>query len=193
MRFQKIILTTVVCTLFSACFRPVDQPKTASSARVNIPSWGIVIDAHYDSTLDGLVKGYKMITVALTNRSVDLIRLDQLKDEWIIEDAWGRKVKAINSLRIHDPATWANLPDKVQDLLEYPAGVQMSFTQTFDIFFPASYDLNRFRSISFHSAQFKQTFEAIAPKALERAVPSGDLGDDGSITVPMRTPKVNKR
>src|SRR5262249_43462617 len=107
-------------------------------------------------------------------RSVDMIKLDPANDQWFVEDAWGRKQKAIVSLRIRDPRVWAELPPRVKDLVEYPAGVQMGYTQTFDIFFPESIDLDRFRSISFYSAILKQNFDALSSASMERAVPAVD-------------------
>ncbi|MFO1518234.1 MAG: hypothetical protein U1F57_00995 [bacterium] len=157
------------------CFTTSDAPpKNSSQARLNLPNWGIVIDATYDRKLDGIVPGYKIMTVALTNRSTDLIKLDPNNDQWFIEDAWGKKQKGIISLRIKDPQTWNTLPPKVKDLVEYPAGVQMGFTQTFDLFFPDQMDLDRFRSISFYSAVLKQNFDALSSASLERAVPADD-------------------
>src|SRR4029434_8631946 len=153
--------------------------KTATQQRLNLPNWGVIIDASYDRKLDGVVPGYRIMTIALTNRSVDMMKLDPLNDQWVIEDAWGRKQKAVVSLRIRDGRAWAQLPPKVQDLVEYPAGVQMSYTQTFDIFFPEHVDLERFRSISFYSAILKQNFDALSNTSLERAVPAGEGGGTG--------------
>src|SRR5262245_18095724 len=130
--------------------------KTATQQRLNLPNWGVVIDASYDRKLDGVVPGYRIMTIALTNRSVDMMKLDPVSDQWVIEDAWGRKQKAVVSLRVRDGRTWTQLHPRVQDLLEHPAGVQMGYTQTFDIFFPEHVDLERFRSISFYSAVLNQ-------------------------------------
>jgi hypothetical protein len=149
------------------------NPKTSSSqARLNLPNWGIVIDANYDQKLDGVVPGYKVVTIALTNRSIDLIKLDQMNDQWFIEDAIGKKLKGIISLRVRDPQTWNQLPPKVKDIIEYPGGVQIGYTQTFDLFFPESIDLNRFRAISFYSANLKQNFDALSATSMERGVPA---------------------
>jgi len=156
-------------------------PKTASQTRLNLPNWGIVIDATYDTKLDGVIPGYKILTVALTNRSVDIIKLDQASDQWFIEDAWGKKQKGINSLRLRDPNVWAQLPPKVKDIIEYPGGVQMGYTQTFDLFFPDSIDLQRFRSISFYSANLKQNFDALSSTSMERAVPATEDPNTESI------------
>jgi len=162
----------------SACVSKSDNPKTSSTQRLNVPNWGITIDATYDKKLDEVVPGYKILTVAITNRSVDMIKLDPNNDQWTIEDAWGRKQKAVVSLRIKDPRVWDVLPPRVKDLVEYPAGVQMGYSQTFDLFFPQSVDLEGFRSIAFYSATLKQNFDAVSSTSLERAVPAGSGGDD---------------
>lgn len=181
MKERKILsfLFIVFIATFSACVTSSKkESKTSSSQRLNVPNWGITIDATYDKKLDEVVPGYKILTVAITNRSVDMIKLDPNNDQWMVEDAWGRKQKAIVSLRIRDPKIWDILPPKVKDLVEYPAGVQMGYSQTFDLFFPQNVDLEGFRSIAFYSAVLKQNFDAVASSSLERAVPAGSGGDD---------------
>lgn len=163
--------------LISACVPSKKDSKT-STQRLNVPNWGITIDATYDKKLDEVVPGYKILTVAITNRSVDMIKLDPNGDQWTIEDAWGRKQKAVVSLRIKDPRVWDILPPKVKDLVDYPAGVQMGYSQTFDLFFPTSVELEGFRSIAFYSAVLKENFDAVASSSLERAVPAGSGGEE---------------
>ncbi len=135
----------------------------------------MTIDATYDTKLDGVVPGYKILTVALTNRSVDVIKLDPVHDQWTIEDSRGQKQKAIVSLQIADPDVWNLLPSKVKDLVDYPAGVQMGYTQTFDLFFPSKIDLERFRSISFFSATQKKNYDALSSSSMQRAVPADNV------------------
>jgi hypothetical protein len=185
--FLFLSLTYVFVFPSLGCFSHSEGPqsKTASQARLNLPNWGVTIDATYDRKLDGIVPGYRILTVALTNRSVDMIKLDPVNDQWFIEDAWGRKQKAIVSLRVRDPRAWTELPPRVKDLVEYPAGVQMGYTQTFDIFFPESIDLDRFRSISFYSAILKQNFDALSSASMERAVPAVD--DSQTTSYPEKT------
>ncbi len=172
-------LFIVFITTFSACITSSGKDsKTSSTQRLNVPNWGITIDATYDKKLDEVVPGYKLLTVAITNRSIDMIKLDPNGDHWTIEDAWGRKQKAVVSLRIRDPRIWDLLPPKVKDLVEYPAGVQMGYSQTFDLFFPQGVELEGFRSIAYYSSTLKQNFDAVSSSSLERAVPAGSGGDD---------------
>ncbi len=190
---QGLLFLIIFSQMFfgAGCFPSrADKPaKTASEARLNLPNWGITIDASYDKKLDGLVPGYKIVTVALTNKSVDMIKLDPQNDQWLIEDAWGKKQRAIISLRIRDIKTWTTLPPKVKDIIEYPAGVQMGYTQTFDLFFPSHVDLERFRSISFYSAVLKQNFDALSSTSLERAVPAASEEIAPSGPLPVIKPK----
>lgn len=170
--YSIILLTAGI----SACVPSKRESKT-STQRLNVPNWGITIDASYDKKLDEVVPGYKILTVAITNRSVDMIKLDPNNDQWTIEDAWGRKQKAIVSMRIRDPRVWDILPPKMKDLVEYPAGVQMGYSQTFNLFFPEAIELEGFRAIAFYSAVMKQNFDAVASSSLERAVPAGGEED----------------
>ncbi len=173
-RNRSLFILFFLILFTSACWsRGPSKPKNPTSqARVNLPNWGVTIDANYDAQLDGLVPGYKIVTIALTNHSVDVIKLDAIQDQWVIEDAWGKKQRGIAALRIKDPKTWTELPPRVRDLIEYPAGVQMGYTQTFDLFFPEHIELENFRTISFYSANLKQNFDAISSASLEKAVPA---------------------
>ena len=174
MKTKKVLTLLFLAVAFTeaACVESKKESKTSSTQRLNIPNWGINIDATYDKKLDEVVPGYKILTVAITNRSVDMIKLDPNNDQWTIEDAWGRKQRAVISLRIKDPRVWDILPPKVKDLVEYPAGVQMGYSQTFDLFFPKSVELEGFRGIAFYSATMHQNFDAVSSSSLERAVPA---------------------
>ncbi len=196
MKPKHVFLSAFIClSVFSflGCFSRVPvEPKNSSQARLNLPNWGIVIDASYDPKLDDIVPGYKVLTVALTNRSVDIVKLDPVRDQWGIEDARGQKQKAIASLQIYDPEVWTQLPGRVKDLVDYPAGVQMGFTQTFNLFFPERVDLERFRAINFYSATLKQNFDALSSSSMERAVPANDA-TGGSVEKYTPPPSLKKK
>lgn len=185
-----LIYLSVFIFLLSACVSSGEKrPKNTTQARVNNPAWGVTIDANYDKKLDGLVPGYKLITVALSNRGVDTLKLDPTRDVWMVEDAWGKKQKAIYALRIADPKTWGLLPQKVKDIIEYPAGVQVGFSQTFNLFFPEKIDLYNFRSIGYYSANLKKNFDALSSNSLERAVPASDQTQQESTEDILKLPK----
>ena len=170
----SLLALSFVAPFNFGCGMSDKPPKDSTQARLNVPNWGIVIDANYDKKLDTVVPGYKILTVAVTNRYIEVIRLDPLNDRWFIEDAWGKKQKAVISLRISDPNAWGHIPQRIQDLMEYPAGVQMNYSQTFDLFFPAHVNLERFRGISFYSSALKQEFNAVSSAQLDRAVPANE-------------------
>lgn len=148
--------------ILSACFSGKEGKKAGTSQRVAVHKHGIILDAKYDPRLDNLIPGYKIITVAVTNNGYDILRLNPLKDRWEITDAYGRKQKAMNSIRIKDPSTFSRLPDQVQQLVDYPVGISVGYSETIDLFFPATQELKAFRSISFYSADRKLVFDVMS-------------------------------
>ena len=164
-RFLPIL---IVSSFLVSCF-PSDKPK--SSAQVNVQKNGILIDATYDSRLDNLIPGYKIVTVALTNQSYDILKLNPLKDRWEVIDSAGKPRKAINSVRVHDPQTFSQLPDRVQMLIDYPVGVNIGYSETIDLFFPTHVDLRNFRTVSFYSSERDEKFDAMASIDSPNAVP----------------------
>jgi hypothetical protein len=77
----------------------------------------------------------------------------------------------------------------VKDIIEYPGGVQIGYTQTFDLFFPESIDLEHFRSISFYSAALKQNFDALSASSMNRGVPAAE--DPNAESVEKYLPKTS--
>jgi hypothetical protein len=149
--------------LLLSCFgsRDKEAQNTAGAASVESPKNGVTIEAKYDTRLDNLIPGYKIVNVGLTNNGVDAIRLNPLKDKWEITDAYGKNRRAINSLRVKDPRAWGQLPQNLKKLVEYPIAVSMGYTETLDLFYPADVDLTAFRSISFYCAELDLTFDAM--------------------------------
>ena len=109
--------------------------KVRSEAGLNIPSWGVAIDAVYDKRLDHLIPGYKIINVVLTNRSPGTIYLDPGKDAWIIRDNVGKNHRAINHLRFASEKLWLALPVGLKDQLEYPHAVRTGNSTKIALFF----------------------------------------------------------
>jgi hypothetical protein len=164
---MKKITSQLIIPLFTllalvGCFSAEKKDaKGSSSQRMELHKHGIIIEAKYDPRLDNLIPGYKMLTVALTNNSVDVIRLNPLKDRWAVVDAYGKPRKAINSLRIKDPQTFSRLPSQVQQLIEYPVGISVGYSETVDLFFPSHLDLTSFRSVSYYNAENKQEYDIL--------------------------------
>lgn len=110
--------------------------------------FGLLIDASYDSRLDTLVPGYKVINVVIGNESFNIIYLEPEKDRWSIK-VRGRKteVKAINNLRMQDPKAWSQLPERVQDIVGYPLVLPIGARVVFDLFIPSDIDLDKFNEL----------------------------------------------
>ncbi|MBI2340268.1 MAG: hypothetical protein HYU99_07890 [Deltaproteobacteria bacterium] len=133
--------------------------KVRSEAGLNIPSWGVAIDAVYDKRLDNLVPGYKIINVVLSNRGPVTISLDPTKDVWFIRDSVGKSHRAVNHLRFASEKLWLSLPVGLKDKLEYPHAVRTGNSTKIDLFFPENAELSGFREISWKSDHFRQTFD----------------------------------
>jgi len=99
-KFFHSLTAFAVLLLLASCFSRDSKPKNSSSASLDVPQKGVTIEASYDPRLNNLIPGYKIITIALTNNGVDILKLDPLRDRWEIVDAYGKNRRAINSIRI---------------------------------------------------------------------------------------------
>lgn len=129
-----------------------------SEAGLNIPEWGIAIDAIYDSRLTNLVPGYQILNIVLTNRGAGTINLDVRGDKWMITDRSGRKYSAQNHVKNFDEKLWSDLPSELQQKLDYPNAVRGNKSITIDVFFPKTVDLNNFHEITWKSSHFNREF-----------------------------------
>ncbi len=50
-------------------------------AGANVPSLGLAMDANYDPTTDNIIPGYKILSVAITNNSINVLQLNAENDE----------------------------------------------------------------------------------------------------------------
>lgn len=132
--------------------------KITSETGLNIPAWGVAVDAVYDSRLDSLIPGYKILNVVLSNRGTGVIYLDPTKDKWVIVDNMGRRETAINHLRQDNEKLWNSLPEGLRQKLEYPQAVRVGNSTKIDLFFPAKNVLSGFREIKWESAHFNREF-----------------------------------
>jgi len=131
-----------------------------------------------------LIPGYKIVTIALTNNSVDVLKLNPIKDRWEITDAAGKNRRAINSMRVHNPSLFGRLPSKMQNLVDYPVGISVGYSETIDIFFPAATDLRNFRNISFYNAAVDQKFDAMANLDSQNAIPIEQINAEAAAQAP---------
>ncbi|MDO8519243.1 MAG: hypothetical protein Q7T11_03665 [Deltaproteobacteria bacterium] len=164
MRF--FLLSLLVLLIPPVALAKVDTVKKApkkitSEAGLNIPAWGVAVDAVYDKRLDTLLPGYKILNVVLSNRGIDTIYLDPSKDKWVIIDSVGRKHHAINHLRKEDEKLWDSLPDGLRQKLEYPQAVKVGNSAKIDLFFSSKTELAGFREIEWDSVHFKKEFNIL--------------------------------
>lgn len=123
-----------------------------------IPGYGFSIDAAYDPRLDGLVEGYKLVTVVIRNTSLHVIQTDPKRDRWRIVDREGRARRAVNSLKLKNRELWRTLPEGLRKLIDYPENVPISYTVTFDLLFPKRVVLQEFQEIRYRNAAWGQEF-----------------------------------
>lgn len=163
----RIIPVVIIISFVSGCFvggggAPKLPKKVIIPAGTNEPSLGLTIDASYDERLDKLVPGFKIVTVACTNTAMNIFAFDILEDKWWVEDASGRKFRAVIDLRRYAPKVWDKLTPRVKELIEYPLNLKIGETRVIDLFVRDSADLRGFRSVIFFSAFKGQTFQILA-------------------------------
>lgn len=146
-----------MCVIVQACVTVTDgkKPKAEKIIKVpsgaNIPSLGMALDASYDPATNGIVAGYKIISVAITNNSIDILSVDKDTDEWDVIDIMGRKHRAILDLRREAPSVYIALPERLKMLLSYPLIIQVGETRVIDLLFKDNIDLQSFRAVRFES------------------------------------------
>ncbi|HCU25625.1 MAG TPA: hypothetical protein DF383_11470 [Deltaproteobacteria bacterium] len=171
-RISRLFPQVLLIFALAACsYRESGGPNSGGQARVELHKQGVIIEAKYNPDLDNLIPGYKIVTVALTNHGFDLLKLNPLRDRWEIVDALGQNRRASNGLRIKDPKAWSRLPPQVKELIEYPVGVTVGYSETIDLFFPNNIDLTAFRAISFYSAERKEKYDILAIDQPEKEPP----------------------
>lgn len=160
---KRYFVPLLILAVLTGCISARESGKKGqTSRRLDLAKHGIILDANYDPRLNNFIPGYQILTVAVTNNSTDVLRLNPLKDRWEVVDAYGKKHKAINSLRIKDPKTFSKLPGKVQELIDYPVGVAVGYAETVDLFFPLGVELDSFRTVSYYSEDRRQEYDILA-------------------------------
>ena len=140
-----------------ACVTVTDGKKVKKEGIIkvpsgaNVPSLGMALDVDYDPKTDRIIPGYKIVSVAITNNSIDVLQMDKETDEWDLIDVRGRKHSAVLDLRRHAPATYSALPERLKKLTSYPLIIQVSETRVIDLLFKDNLDLQSFRAVRFKS------------------------------------------
>lgn len=149
-----VAMAVVAVFLFSdGCVIGKDDSQSKRGNVIAIPGgtvspvYGVGFDVIYDPSLDNVVPGYKILTVAYTNNSMDIIQMEVLNDKWYVVDRSGGKKQAIINLRDRDPDVWKNLSQKLKILLEYPLLIPAGATQTIDLLFKKSANLGEFKMV----------------------------------------------
>lgn len=164
----------------------------SSEAGLNIPEWGLAIDAFYDPQLTDLIPDYHIINIVITNRRSSTILLDPKEDKWVIVDSAGKKHIAKNHVRMIDEKLWAQLPNALKNKLDYPHAIKPGNFTTVDVFIPKDVDMFNFRSVSWHSRYFNKEFSIFTN--YEKSLSLGDVDKQQPIpqnTVGVDTPTQN--
>lgn len=158
------------CVLLMIVMLVVSMPAHAKKARViRAPGGtntdiGLVLDASYDSRLDNLVPGYKIIDVALVNQSFNIVLLHPEKDRWEIKLGGdeGKTIPAIYNLRGKLPQAYNTLPERIKPLLSYPLALPIGAREVIDIFVPDSVDVTNFTELHVYLHSVDTKLEILA-------------------------------
>jgi hypothetical protein len=129
-----------------------------SETGLNIPKWGLAIDAIFDPRLDDIIPGYHIINLVVTNRRAEPIVLNAKLDKWIVIDHIGKKHTAQNHVKFFNRKLWPLLPDKLKQMLDYPHQIGAGKSVSIDVFMSKSVDLFNFKEVIWRSAHFNKEF-----------------------------------
>lgn len=125
------------------------------------PALSLGFEIGYDPQTDNVISGYKIITVAITNSSLEYLQTDQMVDQWWVLDRGKSRHNAILNLREKDPDVWAKLPPQLRKYIQYPLMVRIGETVTIDLLFPDNVNLNEYREVVFKSSSRQKTVHII--------------------------------
>lgn len=138
------------------------KPIVKVPAGANIASVGMAFDVSYDPKTDNIIPGYKILSVAITNNSIDIIQTDRPTDKWIIRDYKGHEHPVITNLKEKDPDTYINLAPRLRQLIHYPMLIQVGETRVIDLLVKNNVNLDGFRSVYWRVGASGKEFEVIA-------------------------------
>ena len=123
-----------------------------------IQPYSISIDTKYDSRLDHLIPGYKLLPIVIRNVSLQPITMDVRQDRWVVIGENGKKYPAFNSLRIKNPVEWRNVPEELRSIIDYPEVLPIGYSVTFDLLLSPQANLDYFKEIRYYNATLRQEF-----------------------------------
>jgi len=156
-----VILFLIIVSIPHSVFAKKKKVIDAVAGAV-IAGYGIIIDGSYDSTLDNVVPGYKMINVVVVNQSFNIIYFDPRKDKWSVNFLKDKKVRAIYNMRREDPKTWSKLPVGIKNRIGYPLVLPIGAREVIDIFVPSKYNLNDFNEFNIYLKSLNTEFRVMA-------------------------------
>lgn len=151
---MKIILLLLL--MLTSCM-PQANKKAANAAYQDVfmasgtaaPALSLGFEVAYDPQTDNIVPGYKIVTVAITNGSLEYLQMDEMVDQWWVTDRGKTRHKAVLNMRDKNPDVWAKLPPRLRKFIQYPLLVRIGESATIDLLFPNTVNLNEFREIAF--------------------------------------------
>lgn len=173
--FSILVVLHILCFPTQSAFaakKDKSAPIIETKAGLNIPEWGIAIDAHFDPRLTDLIPGYHIVNIVLTNRRNAPITLNPIRDKWTIVDSEGKKHTAQNEI---NKTIWKKLPAALQKKLAYPKSVNPGNLTTIDVFIDDAVNLANFKQIAWKSDFFDKEFNALT--SYEESIHVGEVDD----------------
>lgn len=185
---KNILLSLIAILLFCVESFAADSSKITSRSRskigrndtvtseagLNIPDWGLSVDAFYDPRLTDLIPGYHIVNIVVTNRRNTPIQFDPSHDKWVIVDKEGRKHTAKNHVEQFNSKLWTQLPEALKSKLDYPKTVDPGHFTTIDVFVPKNTDLLNFKEVSWRSHFLAKEFNIFTSYENELNVATDD-------------------
>ncbi len=153
--------------MFIACMPQSGKAAASKVPDIYVPSGtsspalSLGFEVSYDPQTDHIVPGYKIITVAITNGSLEYLQTDPMADQWWVVDRGKSRHKAVLNLREKNPDVWAKLPQRLRHYIQYPLMVRIGETATIDLLFPDTVNLNEFREVVFKSSSQQKNIHVI--------------------------------
>ena len=163
--FTGLSILFILLVLSAGCFpgrnaTPTRKriTKIEGQAGRMIAGAGLTIDADYEPKLNNVVAGYKLLPVVVKNMSLRNVPMVDKMDRWVIVGEHGQRYRALNSLRRKNPRMWREIPEKMQNMIDYPEIIPINYSVTFDLLMPAKAKLEYFKEIHYYNAAWGQEF-----------------------------------